>query len=157
MKGRQYSKLEKSYDSEAHDSLIENPGDLIHTTEGTTALHSPTLIFPPGFFKREGKTAVGEDSKCKEPVENPNEETRGQRYVNDMGFDDGKTKECNRNHTFETFVHHSRLGQDEPAKLVGHGWEVWRALKRVKQVKRGRRAFTKRSIDRSTLSVDYLS
>lgn len=141
---REYLKLENSYDSEARDNLIDRSGDHTNTAEETSDLRSPTLIFSPGFFKRKAKSTVSEDSKYEEPAENSSNEIRSGNVTNNIGFDDGKTKECNRSHTFETFIHSSRLGNDEPAKRIGHGWEVWRALQRVKRVNRGKRAFTKR-------------
>jgi hypothetical protein len=47
---------------------------------------------------------------------------------------DGKTKTCDRAHTFDSFVPDAQLSEgQEKQKKMGHTWEVVRALKRWKK------------------------
>lgn len=49
---------------------------------------------------------------------------------------DGKTEDCDRTLTFDTFVDAHKVSADAgQPKKVGHGWQVARALKRIMNTK----------------------
>ncbi|KAF2115622.1 hypothetical protein BDV96DRAFT_574207 [Lophiotrema nucula] len=60
---------------------------------------------------------------------------------------DGKTKSCDRSHTFDTFVPHRHLGDDKPEKRMGHTWDVVRAVAKLRKPAKNmaRRASVRRS------------
>lgn len=57
---------------------------------------------------------------------------RGIKITHSISPDDGKTTDCDRRHTFDTFVDQRRISDNAgQSKRVGHGWQIARALKRV--------------------------
>jgi hypothetical protein len=58
--------------------------------------------------------------------------TPGSKASHTVSPVDGKTEDCNRRHTFDAFVNQQQIRSEiEPEKRVGHGWQVFRALKKV--------------------------
>ncbi|KAF2273315.1 uncharacterized protein EI97DRAFT_461197 [Westerdykella ornata] len=54
---------------------------------------------------------------------------------------DGKTKQCNRSLTFDSFLDERHLGEDKAEKRIGHTWELWRGVSKAlkKATSRSRR------------------
>lgn len=61
---------------------------------------------------------------------------RGVIVDHDIDPRDGKTKECDRNHTFDTFLPHEQMPHKDEAKRMGHTWEVVRAVQRMRKLKK---------------------
>jgi hypothetical protein len=60
------------------------------------------------------------------------EENRGIKVAHIISPIDGKTEGCDRHHTFDAFVSQQQIRSElESEKRVGHGWQVFRALKKV--------------------------
>lgn len=48
---------------------------------------------------------------------------------------DGKTRTCDRDHTFDMFLPQDKMPEEDKAKRMGHTWEVVRAIKRLRKLK----------------------
>lgn len=60
------------------------------------------------------------------------QDIRGIRASSIISPIDGKTEGCDRAHTFDAFVSQQQIRSElESEKRVGHGWQVFRALKKV--------------------------
>ena len=72
---------------------------------------------------------------------------RSNKVRDDISPIDGKTKSCDRSHTFDTFVPQQHLGEDTNEKRMGHTWDVIRAAAKLKKPakKIGRKVSVRRS------------
>ncbi|KAF2267323.1 hypothetical protein CC78DRAFT_87546 [Lojkania enalia] len=86
-------------------------------------------------------------------IQHTAEPRRGDRFRSTKVYDqispiDGKTNDCDRGRTFDSFLPSYNLGDpSEPQKRVGHTWEVIRAVGRLKKPikKVSRKVATRRS------------
>lgn len=49
---------------------------------------------------------------------------------------DGKTRTCDRDHTFDVFLPQEKMPEEDKAKRMGHTWEVVRAIQRLRKFKK---------------------
>ena len=59
--------------------------------------------------------------------------SRPQRGRKGIDLEDGKTMDCNRDHTFEDFVPQENLGVNTKAQKIGATWDVVRAVAKLKR------------------------
>ena len=115
-------------------------------------------------IKRNSKTAhpstvTKRDSKIADsptdttmPISTPvvarNERWRGVSVNKDIDPHDGKTTSCDRDHTFDMFLPQDKMPEKDKAKRMGHTWEVVRAVKRLRKLKKPLRKLARRRRDR---------
>lgn len=56
--------------------------------------------------------------------------------ANINSHDDGKTRTCDRDHTFDVFLPQEKMPEEDKAKRMGHTWEVVRAIQRLRKFKK---------------------
>ena len=66
-------------------------------------------------------------------VPKPNIHSRPHAQAWSRDPNDGRTKYCNRNLTFDDFVPPDQLGVDEQARRMGATWDVVRAIVKLKR------------------------
>lgn len=77
-----------------------------------------------------------------------NEHWRGVGVSKTIDPHDGKTKTCDRDHTFDMFLPQEKMPEKDKAKRMGHTWEVVRAVKRLRKFKKPLRKLARRRRDR---------
>lgn len=73
------------------------------------------------------------------PISTPNmarsAQAHGASVDTNIDPQDGKTRTCDRDHTFDMFLPQEKMPEEDKAKRMGHTWEVVRAIKRLRKLK----------------------
>lgn len=77
-----------------------------------------------------------------------NDKFRGVPVSTTIDPHDGKTKTCDRDHTFDAFLPQDKMPEEDKTKRMGHTWEVVRAVKRLRKLKKPLRKLAHRRKNR---------
>lgn len=102
----------------------------VESSVPSTQQRPPSMLFDFLRKKKAEQDVQGRESDVGSGDEN--DKYRGNKVRHTIDPTDGKTMACNRGRTFDSFVDEQKLGEAEQQKKTGHGWEVLRALSKLK-------------------------